>query len=84
MKISRFFKTVFITDFLSGLWIAFKEIFKSKKTINYPFVKGKISRRFRGEHALRRCPNGEARCIACKLCEADCPAKAITIGSAQR
>ena len=70
MKFLRFIKTVFMIDFLSGLVIAIKELFKSKKTINYPFEKGKISPRFRGEHALRRYPNGEERCIACKLCEA--------------
>ena len=64
MKISRFIKTILMTDFISGLFIAIKEIFKSKKTINYPFEKGKISPRFRGEHALRRYPNGEERCIA--------------------
>ena len=79
MKLSRFFKTVFMTDFISGLFIAIKELFKPKKTINYPFEKGKISPRYRGEHALRRYPNGEERCIACKLCEAVCPAQAITI-----
>ena len=84
MKISRFFKTILLLDFLSGLLIAIKEIFKDKKTINYPFEKGKISPRFRGEHALRRYPNGEERCIACKLCEAVCPAQAITIESAER
>ena len=53
-------------DFLTGLMIAIKEAFKAKKTLNYPFEKGKISPRFRGEHALRRYPNGEERCIACK------------------
>ena len=84
MKISRFLKTIFMTDFIGGLFIAIKELFKSKKTINYPFEKGKISPRYRGEHALRRYPNGEERCIACKLCEAVCPAQAITIESAQR
>ena len=84
MKISRIFKTIFLLDFLTGLIIAIKEIFKSKKTINYPFEKGKISPRFRGEHALRRYPNGEERCIACKLCEAVCPAQAITIESTER
>ena len=73
-----------MTDFVGGLIIAIKEIFKSKKTINYPFEKGKISPRFRGEHALRRYPNGEERCIACKLCEAVCPAVAITIESEVR
>ena len=70
-----------MTDFISGLLIAIKKLFSTKKTINYPFEKGKISPRFRGEHALRRYPNGEERCIACKLCEAVCPALAITIES---
>ena len=59
MKISRLFKTIFMLDFLIAIFIAIKEIFKSKKTINYPFEKGKISVRARGEHALRRYPNGE-------------------------
>ena len=81
MKISRIIKTVFMADFVAGLLIAIKTIFKSKKTINYPFEKGKVSPRFRGEHALRRYPNGEERCIACKLCESICPAQAITIES---
>ena len=53
-------------------------------TINYPFEKGPLSPRFRGEHALRRYPTGEERCIACKLCEAVCPAQAITIEAEQR
>ena len=81
MKISRFIKTILLTDFTSALFIAIKESFKTKKTLNYPFEKGKISPRFRGEHALRRYPNGEERCIACKLCEAICPAQAIRIES---
>ena len=81
MKISRILKTIFMADFIEGLMLAIKKIFFSKKTINYPFEKGKISPRFRGEHALRRYPNGEERCIACKLCEAVCPAQAITIES---
>jgi len=81
MKISRIIKTVFMADFVAGLLIAIKKIFQSKKTINYPFEKGKISPRFRGEHALRRYPNGEERCIACKLCEAVCPGGGITIES---
>ena len=84
MKITRFFKTILMTDFIGGLLIAIKELFKPKKTINYPFEKGKISPRFRGEHALRRYPNGEERCIACKLCEAICPAQAITIDAEPR
>ena len=81
MRINRVLKTIFMSDFISGLSIAVRKIFKSKKTINYPFEKGKLSPRFRGEHALRRYPNGEERCIACKLCEAVCPAQAITIES---
>ncbi len=84
MRINRIIKTIFMTDFLSGLLIAIKKIFKTKKTINYPFEKGKISPRFRGEHALRRYPNGEERCIACKLCEAICPAQAIKIEAEPR
>lgn len=58
--------------------------FKPKVTINYPYEKGALSPRFRGEHALRRYPNGEERCIACKLCEAICPAQAITIEAEPR
>ncbi len=84
MKFTRLLKTIFLTDILSGLSIAIKETFKKKKTINYPFEKGQISPRARGEHALRRYPNGEERCIACKLCEAVCPAQAITIESTER
>ena len=84
MKITRFFKTILMTDFIGGLFIAIKELFKPKKTINYPFEKGKISPRYRGEHALRRYPNGEERCIACKLCEAICPAQAIKIEAEPR
>jgi len=56
---------------------------QAEATLNYPFEKGPISPRFRGEHALRRYPNGEERCIACKLCEAICPAQAITIEAAR-
>ena len=84
MNINRIFKTVFLSEFLKAFFKAIKEIFKPKKTINYPFEKGSISPRFRGEHALRRYPNGEERCIACKLCEAVCPAQAITIESEER
>ena len=84
MKLNRFFKIIFLSEFIKGIFIALKEIFSKKKTINYPFEKGKISPRFRGEHALRRYPNGEERCIACKLCEAVCPAQAITIENEER
>ena len=69
MKLNRIIKTIFLVEFFSSLLIAIKEIFRSKKTLNYPNEKGSISPRYRGEHALRRYPNGEERCIACKLCE---------------
>ena len=84
MNISRFLKTIFLLEFISGLLIATREMFRPKKTINYPYEKGSLSPRFRGEHALRRYPSGEERCIACKLCEAVCPAQAITIESTER
>ena len=77
-------KKYFLIEIFKGLFLTFKYLFKKKVTINYPYEKGKLSPRFRGEHALRRYPNGEERCIACKLCEAVCPAQAITIESAQR
>ena len=64
--------------------LTFSYFFKPKVTINYPYEKGPISPRFKGEHALRRYPNGEERCIACKLCEAICPAQAITIEAEPR
>ena len=84
MNIIRFLKTIFLLEFASSLLIATREIFRPKKTINYPYEKGSLSPRFRGEHALRRYPSGEERCIACKLCEAVCPAQAITIESTER
>ena len=84
MQLNRIFKIIFLSEFVKAIIIAIREIFRKKKTINYPFEKGKISSRFRGEHALRRYPNGEERCIACKLCEAVCPAQAITIESEER
>ena len=84
MNFNRFLKTIFLTEFFLAIIKAIREIFRPKKTINYPFEKGQISPRYRGEHALRRYPNGEERCIACKLCEAVCPAQAITIESEER
>ncbi|KAL0334734.1 UNVERIFIED_CONTAM: NADH dehydrogenase [ubiquinone] iron-sulfur protein 8, mitochondrial [Sesamum radiatum] len=71
--------TLFLTEMVRGLMLTLKYFFDPKVTINYPFEKGPLSPRFRGEHALRRYPTGEERCIACKLCEAICPAQAITI-----
>lgn len=76
--------TVFLTELIRGMFVALGHIFKEPATINYPFEKGPLSPRFRGEHALRRYPSGEERCIACKLCEAICPAQAITIEAEER
>jgi NADH-quinone oxidoreductase chain I len=77
-------RSIFLSELLSGMILTLKYFFKSKVTINYPYEKGAVSPRFRGEHALRRYPNGEERCIACKLCEAVCPALAITIEAEER
>jgi len=77
-------KSFALIELFKGMYLTFKYMFKSKVTINYPHQKGPLSPRFRGEHALRRYPNGEERCIACKLCEAICPAQAITIESELR
>ena len=80
----KILKSFILYELLRGMILTFKYIFKKKVTINYPHEKGVVSPRSRGEHALRRYPNGEERCIACKLCEAVCPAQAITIESAER
>jgi NADH-quinone oxidoreductase subunit I len=77
-------RTMFLGEIAKGMWLTLKYMFKPRMTINYPFEKGPLSPRFRGEHALRRYPNGEERCIACKLCEAVCPALAITIEAEPR
>ena len=77
-------KAVFLLEFLKATALSLKYMGRPKATINYPFEKGPISPRFRGEHALRRYDNGEERCIACKLCEAICPAQAITIEAEPR
>ena len=73
-----------LAELVSGLALTLKHMFRRPVTVNYPYEKGPLSPRFRGEHALRRYPNGEERCIACKLCEAICPAQAITIEAEER
>ena len=83
-KIIFILKELLLTEILSGMFLTLKYFFKKKVTINYPFEKGYLSPRFRGEHALRRYESGEERCIACKLCEAVCPAQAITIEAEPR
>ncbi len=78
------FNTWFLTDLLHGMGLTGKSFFRRKITVQYPEEKTPMSPRFRGLHALRRYPNGEERCIACKLCEAVCPAMCITIESEER
>jgi len=79
-----FIKSLFLVELLKGLQLTGRYFFARKVTLQYPEEKAPISPRFRGLHALRRYPNGEERCIACKLCEAVCPALAITIESEER
>jgi len=84
IRLFNYLKSLMLVEFLQGLWLTLTYMFKPKYNVNYPFEKFPQSARFRGLHALRRYPNGEERCIACKLCEAVCPALAITIDSASR
>jgi NADH-quinone oxidoreductase subunit I len=81
MSVRSLFRTFFLAELLAGLRLTLANLFRRKVTIHYPEEKTPQSPRFRGLHALRRYPNGEERCIACKLCEAVCPALAITIES---
>ena len=80
----HFFGSLFLIELLRGMMLTGRHLFARKITVQYPEEKTPQSPRFRGLHALRRYPNGEERCIACKLCEAVCPALAITIESEQR
>ncbi|XJO70646.1 hypothetical protein BDV3_000288 [Batrachochytrium dendrobatidis] len=82
--LDRVAQEMFLTEILRTMFVVFEQMFKPPYTIMYPFEKGPLSPRFRGEHALRRYPTGEERCIACKLCEAICPAQAITIEAEPR
>jgi len=82
--LQRAARSLLLTELLSGLGLTFRYMLRRPVTVNYPYEKGPLSPRFRGEHALRRYPNGEERCIACKLCEAICPALAITIEAEPR
>lgn len=83
-SIKQYFQSLFLWELVKGLRLTGRYLFKRKITVQYPEEKTPMSPRFRGLHALRRYPNGEERCIACKLCEAVCPAVAITIDSEQR
>ncbi|KAJ3305544.1 hypothetical protein HDV03_001410 [Kappamyces sp. JEL0829] len=91
--LDRISQEMLLTELFRTMWVVFEQMFKTPYTIMYPFEKGPLSPRFRGEHALRRYPTGlermpltvgEERCIACKLCEAVCPAQAITIEAEPR
>ena len=84
MSVAQTIKSFTLWEFVKAHALTLKYFFKPKATINYPYEKNPLSPRFRGEHALRRYPNGEERCIACKLCEAVCPALAITIEAEPR
>src|SRR3954451_12259073 len=84
MRLDRAARSLFLEEFVSGFLLAMRYFFKPKPTLNYPFEKGPISPRFRGEHALRRYPNGEERCIACNLGEPFRRAKAIPIEAGPR
>ena len=81
---AKFLKSLFLLELFKGLGVTGKHMFTRKITVQYPEEKTPQSNRFRGLHALRRYPNGEERCIACKLCEAVCPALAITIEAEER
>jgi len=83
-RVLNFFRSLVLLEFLKGFSVTGRYLFKRKVTLQYPEEKTPLSPRFRGMHALRRYPNGEERCIACKLCEAVCPAVAITIELAER
>ncbi len=83
-KIGYILRSFFLIDMVDASWQTFKAMFRPSVTVNYPYEKAPVSFRFRGEHALRRYNDGSERCIACKLCEAICPALAITIDAAPR
>ncbi len=83
-SLDRTARSFLLSELVAGFALTLKYMFKPKVTVNYPYEKGPLGPRFRGEHALRRYPNGEERCIACKLCEAFCPAQAITIEAEPR
>ena len=83
-RMVSYVKSLMLIELVQGLWLTTRYFFRPKYTVHYPEEKIPQSPRFRGLHALRRYPNGEERCIACKLCEAVCPALAITIDSEQR
>jgi NADH-quinone oxidoreductase subunit I len=83
-RLDRIARSFLLAEIVSGFALTLRYMFKPKVTVNYPYERTPLSPRFRGEHALRRYPNGEERCIACKLCEAVCPANCIVIEAEPR
>ena len=83
-RVRTYIEMFLLWDIVKGLWLTLRYFFRRKVTLAYPYEKGRLSSRFRAQHALRRYDNGEERCIACKLCEAVCPAQAIIIEAAPR
>src|SRR4051812_11266480 len=83
-RLDQLARSFLLTELIAGMGVTLRQMFKPKATINYPYEKSPQSPRFRGEHALRRYPNGEERCIACKLCEAICPSQCIVIEAEPR
>jgi NADH-quinone oxidoreductase subunit I len=84
IRLDRMARSYLLAEVIEGFVLTLRYMFRAKATINYPYERSPQGPRFRGEHALRRYPNGEERCIACKLCEAICPALAITIEAEPR
>jgi NADH-quinone oxidoreductase subunit I len=84
ITLDRVARSFLLAELVSGMALTLRYFFRPKATIRYPYEKAPLSPRFKGEHGLRRYPNGEERCIACKLCEAVCPALAITIEAEPR
>lgn len=82
--LDRAARSFLLAELASGMALTLRYFFRPKATLNYPYERAPLSPRFKGEHGLRRYPNGEERCIACKLCEAICPALAITIEAEPR
>jgi NADH-quinone oxidoreductase subunit I len=84
LHLDRIARRFLLQEIVQGFVLTLRYMFRPKATINYPYERSPLSPRFRGEHALRRYPNGEERCIACKLCEAVCPANCIVIEAEPR
>lgn len=83
-EVNKKINVIIMSEMWKGLWMSLEYFLREKVTLNYPYEKGPQSKKFRGEHMLRKYENGEERCIGCKLCEAICPAEAISIDGERR